>query len=74
MLSSSHISNTEHINFVNNDIILQQFFKLFHDDNTRLFGNFYIFSGMYEAGLNDPIPYCIIMSFNTINVLTRSQK
>ena len=22
----SHISNTEHINFVNNDIILQQFF------------------------------------------------
>ena len=33
------------------------FFKLFHDENTRLSGNFYIFSGMYGAGLNVPILY-----------------
>ena len=35
-------------------MILQQ---LFHDDNTQLFGNYYIFSEMYDAGLNDPILY-----------------
>ena len=34
-------------------IMLQQT----HDHNTRLFGNFFIFSGMYDAGLNDPILY-----------------
>ena len=50
------------------------FFKLFHDDNIILFGNFYIFSRMYDAGLNAPIPgYCIIKSFNTINALTKSK-
>ena len=31
--------------------------QLFHDDNTCLFGNFYIFSVMYDAGLNVPILY-----------------
>ena len=34
-------------------IILQQFL-IVYDDSTRLFGNFYIFSGMYDAGLNNP--------------------
>ena len=40
-----------------NHIAAVLFFKLFHDDNTRLFGNFYIFSGMYDVGLNAPILY-----------------
>ena len=33
-----------------NHIAAVLFFKLFHDDNTRLFG-------MYDAGLNAPILY-----------------
>ena len=38
-------------------------FLILNDDNTRLLGNFYIFSGMYDTGSNVLILYNYVIYY-----------